>query len=91
VDGKRSLVRFPLTSLNGLIAETARVYRQMRDNKLDHVKGRSLVWVLSQIRGMVEAQAVERLEQRLEELAPAMEGKSPHAYTTSDRQARAAH
>jgi hypothetical protein len=49
-DGKRSLVRFPLTSLNGLIAEAARVYRQMRDNKLDHVKGRSLVWVLSQMR-----------------------------------------
>jgi hypothetical protein len=43
----------------------------MGDNKIDHVKGRSLVWVLSQIRGMVEAQAVERLDQRLEEPAPA--------------------
>ena len=85
-DGKRSLVRFPLTSLSGLIAEAARVYRQMRDN----MKGRSLVWVLSQIREMVEVQAVERLEQRLEELAPTIEGKSSHAYPNSDRQARAA-
>jgi len=54
--------------------------------------GLSLVWVLSQIRGMVEAQAVERLEQRLEELAlaPTIDGKSSHAYTMSDRH-RTAH
>jgi hypothetical protein len=43
--GKRSLVRSPLSTLSGLTAEVARVYRAMRDNKLDHGKGRSLVWV----------------------------------------------
>ena len=75
-DGKRSLIRHPLTSLSGLIAEAARVYRAMRDNKIDHGKGRSLVWVLSQMRAMVETQALERLEHRLEELAPSIEGKS---------------
>ena len=49
-----------------------------------------MVWVLSQIRGMVEAQAVERLDQRLEEPAPAIESKSD-GYTISDREARTAH
>ena len=89
-DGKRSLVRHPLTSLSGLIAEAARVYRQMRDNKLEHGKGRSLVWVLSQMRAMVETQALERLEQRLEELAPSIEGKS-RGFTSTDHPARTAH
>jgi hypothetical protein len=89
-DEKRSLVRNPLTTLSGLIAEAARVYRAMRDNKLDHGKGRSLVWVLSQMRAMVETQALERLEQRLEELAPSIESKS-RGFTSTDHPARTAH
>ena len=89
-DGKRSLIRHPLTSLSGLIAEAARVYRAMRDNKIEHGKGRSLVWVLSQMRAMVETQALERLEQRLEELAPAIEGKS-RGFTSTDHPSRTAH
>jgi len=39
---------------------------------------------------MVEAQAVETLEQRLEELEPTIEGK-PHGYPTSDRETRTSH
>jgi hypothetical protein len=39
---KRTLVRRPLDSLNGIIAEATRVYRQVRDGKLDHTEGRSL-------------------------------------------------
>ena len=89
-EGKRSLVRHPLTTLSGLIHEAARVYRQMRDDKLDHGKGRSLIWSLSQMRAMVETQALERLEQRLEELAPSIEGKG-RGYTSSDRAPRATH
>jgi hypothetical protein len=89
-DGKRSLIRHPLTSLSGLIAEAARVYRAMRDNKIEHGKGRSLVWVLSQMRAMVETQALERLEQRLEELAASIEGKS-RDFTSTDHPARTAH
>jgi hypothetical protein len=76
--------------LSGLIAEAARVYRQMRDNKLEHGKGRSLVWVLSQMRAMVETQALERLEQRLEELAPSIEGKA-RGFTSTDHPSRTAH
>ena len=36
-----------------------------------HEKGRSLVWVLSQMRAMVEAQSLERIEHRLEQLSNA--------------------
>ena len=74
---KRSLIRQPLHTLAGLITEACRVYRQMRAGKLDHQEGRSLVWCLGQMRAMVETQALERLEQRLEELAPSIEGRAP--------------
>ena len=36
---KRSLIRRPLDTLSGLIAEATRVYRQARDKKLDHARG----------------------------------------------------
>ena len=44
---KRSLIRHPLHTLNGIIAEATRVYRQVRGGKLDHAEGRSLVWMLA--------------------------------------------
>jgi len=87
---KRSLIRQPLHTLGGLIAEACRVYRAMRDKKLDHQEGRSLVWVLGQMRAMVETQALERLEQRLEQLAPSIEGKS-HGHTTANRTPQSTH
>jgi hypothetical protein len=80
---KRSLIRQPLHMLGGIIAEACRVYRQMRDKKLDHQEGRSLIWCLGQMRAMVETQALERLEARLEEIAPSIEGKS-HGHTTAN-------
>lgn len=88
-EDKRSKLRHPLGTLAGVIAETTKVYREMRDNKLDHGQGRSLVWVLSQLRAMVETQALERLEQRLEELAPSIEAR--HGHTFANRSARTAH
>ena len=87
---KRSLIRHPLDTLPGVIKEICRVYRQMRDEQLDHGKGRSLVWVLAQLRAALETQALERLEQRLEELAPSIEGKG-HGYTSTNRPSRSAH
>jgi len=48
--------RDPLTTLSGLLTEASRVYRKMKAGKLDHDNGRSLVWVLAQMRAMVEAQ-----------------------------------
>lgn len=87
---KRSLVRHPLNTLSGLIAEAAKVYRQARDKKLDHAEARSLVWMLAQMRGMVETQALERLEQRLEEIAPTIEGSS-HGHSSANQATRATH
>jgi hypothetical protein len=39
---------------------------------------------------MVEPQALERIEQRLEELAPSIEGKA-RGFTSTDHPSRAAH
>ena len=89
-DAKRSLVRHSLDSLSGIIAEATRVYRQARDKKLDHAEARSLVWMLAQVRGMVETQALERLEQRLEELAPSIESRN-HGHQGANRPSRTAH
>ena len=72
---ERTLVRHALGSVGGIIAEMTKVYREARDGKLEHDKARSLVWMLSQLRAMIETQALERLEQRLEELSPSLEGK----------------
>jgi hypothetical protein len=89
-EAKRSRIRFALDSLPGVIKEICKVYREMRADQLDHMKGRSLVWVLSMLRAALEAQTLERLEQRLDELAPSVEGKS-HGNALSDRPHRTAH
>jgi hypothetical protein len=74
----------------GRIAEATRVYRAAREKKLDHAEARSLVWMLAQMRAMVETQALERLEARLEELAPSIESKS-HGYQNANHPSRTAH
>jgi hypothetical protein len=90
-DKKRTLVRHSLGTLAGLINEGTKVYRQMRDGDLDHQQGRSLVWVLAQLRAMVETAALERLEARLEELAPDIQGKSSNGHTTASRPSGSTH
>ena len=62
----------------------------MRDEQLDHAKGRSLVWVLSMLRAALETQSLERLEQRLEELAPSIAGRG-HGFTNTNRPNRPTH
>ena len=81
---ERVYVRLPLTSLSGLIKEAGAVYTKMKTGKLHHEEGRSLVWVLSQIRAMLEAQALERLEAKLDQLgehAESIGGRNGHAIT----------
>jgi hypothetical protein len=90
VDAKPNPIRFALDTLPGVIKEICAVYRLMRRDELDHGKGRSLVWVLSMLRAALETQALERLEQRLEELAPSIEGKS-HGHTTASRPSGSTH
>jgi hypothetical protein len=86
---KGTLVRQPLATIGGIVAEAAKIYRLARGDKMEHDKARSLVWMLAQLRTMVETQALERLEQRLEELAPGIEAR--HGHTHSDRQAQLTH
>ena len=88
---KRSLIRHPLDTLNGIIAEATKVYRQVRDGKLEHAEGRSLVWMLAQMRAMVETQALERLEQRLEELAPSKPEGNGRGIPSPNSQHRTSH
>ena len=57
--------RFRLNSLNGVRAEMAAVYRQVRDNKIDSGEGSKLVYMLSQL-GKVTMDAC--LETRIAEL-----------------------
>ena len=87
---KRTLVRAPLSSLGGVIAETTKVYREARNGKIPHKEARSLVWMLGQLRAMLETQALEHIEQRLEELEPSCEGQRP-GYTNSNRTVRLSH
>jgi hypothetical protein len=89
-EAKPSPIRFALDTLPGVIKEICAVYRLMRRDELDHLKGRSLVWVLSMLRAALETQSLERLEQRLEELAPSIEGKT-HGYTSTNRPSRSSH
>jgi hypothetical protein len=85
--------RIPLTSLSGVITECARSYRRMKADKMKHDEGWSLVWVLSRLRAMLEAQALERIEGRLRELQAhsVMLGDDDDGYMLSAREAIAAH
>ncbi|MPZ58311.1 MAG: hypothetical protein GEU91_17820 [Rhizobiales bacterium] len=68
-----------LTTVGALLSEAGAVYRAMRYGQIEHDEGRSLVWVLAQMRAMVEAQALERIEKRLDELSGvAIERRAPH-------------
>jgi hypothetical protein len=86
-DQTRSKVRHSVETLAGIIGESAKIYREMRDDKLDHLKGRSLIWVLSQLRATVETQTLERLEERLNEMTAMQEGR-PNGYPRTNRPPR---
>ena len=50
----------------------------MKVGKIDYEAGKSLVWVLTAIRAMLEAQALERIESRLTELGQHAAGMGQH-------------
>jgi hypothetical protein len=89
-DAKLARIRHALDTLPGVVKEICRVYREMRADELDHMKGRSLVWVLSMLRAAIETQTLEHLEQRLEELAPSNGGRG-HGFTSTGHPSRSAH
>ena len=82
--------RDPLGTLSGLLAETSRIYRKMKAGKLDDQAGRSLVWVLGQMRAMVETQHLERIEAKLNQLQATAESRGliTGGHDSADRQAR---
>jgi hypothetical protein len=83
---RKQPVRYSLSELGGLLREAGNVYRLMRSDKMDPDKGRVLIWSLGIIRGMVEAQALERLERRLDEIAGTREERFGHGHTSTDQQ-----
>jgi ABC-type transport system involved in Fe-S cluster assembly fused permease/ATPase subunit len=85
--------RHLLGTVSGLLTEASRVYRAMRSGKLDHEKGRSLVWVLAQMRAMVEAQHLGRIEVKLNELQATAESRGliVHDHDGADQPARLPH
>ncbi|MGE0850994.1 MAG: hypothetical protein AB7O44_15430 [Hyphomicrobiaceae bacterium] len=86
---KGTRTRLSLLSLAGLLQEAGVVYRQMKAGTLEHDKGRSLVWVLAQMRAMLEAQHLERIEDKLDKLAQTAEaGGMYHGHTGATREAR---
>ena len=43
-----------------------RIFRKVESSKLSHEIDRSLIWQLAQIRPMLESEALERIEEKLE-------------------------
>jgi len=64
----QKITRAPLTTLPGVVVEMGRIYRAMRSGKVPHDEGRSLVWVLSQLRAALESEALVAIEQKLADL-----------------------
>jgi phage shock protein A len=90
--GGRGAVKTRLTSLSDVIGELGQIYRAVKARKMPEERGKTLAWILGQLRSALEAQSLERLEQRLDELAPAMETRGEHGYQPDKtRAARIAH
>jgi len=51
----------------------ARVYRKARNSKLDLHRAKSLIWMLAQIRGVIEAEVDERKTDELAARIAALE------------------
>jgi hypothetical protein len=51
----------------------ARTYRKARNNKLDLDRAKSLIWMLAQIRGVIEAEIDERKTDELAARIAALE------------------
>ena len=84
---KASVVRQPLDSIGGIITEAAKVYRLARSDKMEHEKARSLVWMLGQLRAMVETKALAEVEARLDAIT---EGRT-HGFESTDRATARSH
>jgi hypothetical protein len=62
-----------LDRLSSVRLEMARVYRKARNSKLDLGRAKSLIWMLAQIRGVIEAAVDERKTDELAARITALE------------------
>ena len=62
-----------LDRLSSVRLEMARVYRKARNSKLDLDRAKSLIWMLAQIRGVIEAEIDERKTDELAARIAALE------------------
>jgi hypothetical protein len=62
-----------LDRLSSVRLEMARVYRKARNSKLDLDRAKSLIWMLAQIRGVIEAEVDERKTDELAARIAALE------------------
>ena len=62
-----------LDRLSSVRLEMARVYRKARNNKLDLDRARSLIWMLAQIRNVIQAEIEERKTDELAARIAALE------------------
>jgi hypothetical protein len=65
-----------LDRLSSVRLEMARVYRKARNNKLDLDRAKSLMWMLAQVRGVIEAEVHERRTEELAARIAALEGRT---------------
>src|SRR5260370_40246734 len=60
-----------LDSLGGILSELQTVYREVRYGQTKPDVGTKLAFMLREMRAVLEAMALERIERRLSELSPA--------------------
>jgi hypothetical protein len=70
-----------LDSLTGILKEMGNVYREMRQGTTKIADGTRLIYALRCMRDVLESLALERIEDRLDQL----EGASGHSRTTHDQ------
>jgi hypothetical protein len=79
-----------LTTLGDVLKEMASVYREVRLGKTKPDLGCKLVYILREMRAALEAETLERLERRLDELTPNF-GTRAYGHPNADRPFGRAH
>jgi hypothetical protein len=75
----RKFTRLSLSTIGGVIKEAGAIYRAVKSGKLDHEQGRSLVWMLAQLRTMLEGQLLEEMHAKLSQVSQQAEARD-HGY-----------
>jgi hypothetical protein len=77
-----------------VIGELGQIYRAVKANKLDMERGKVMAWILGQLRSALEAQHLERIESKLNQLSDTAQqrGRLPYnGHDGADQPARLPH